>query len=296
MGPKVVAGTNPSLITSSQFGKIPWLIHGFSTRTEGFSRVYGGQALNLGFTKHDSRSAVERNRHKFLRQLGAVTGSRCWPLVALRQIHSDIIHNISAEPADPLTGDGLITSARGILLAVVTADCLPLILVDVKNHAVGVVHAGWRGTLKRIAEKCVGEMRRCFRTNPGDIRAAIGPGIHACCFEVGPEVRDKFESQFAYAADLFSETRESDPVREKYPLLFLSARPPGHTDLPGKIFLDLVDANRRQLIDAGVPAKYIEASELCTACRPDLLFSHRAEKGMTGRMMAVAGIRSDGGR
>jgi copper oxidase (laccase) domain-containing protein len=104
-------------------------------------------------------------------------------------------------------------------------------------------------------------------------------------------VRQQFESQFAYADDLFREIKESDPVREKYPLLFLTARAPGHSELPTKIFLDLAEANRRQLIDAGVPPKNISASPLCTACRSDLLFSYRAEKGVTGRMMAVAGIR-----
>ena len=86
--------------------------------------------------------------------------------------------------------------------------------------------------------------------------------------------------------------KESDPVREKYPLLFLSARAPGHSELPKKIFLDLVEANRRQLRVAGVPAKSIEVSPHCTNCRPDLLFSYRAEKGKTGRMMGVAGIRN----
>jgi purine-nucleoside/S-methyl-5'-thioadenosine phosphorylase / adenosine deaminase len=92
--------------------------------------------------------------------------------------------------------------------------------------------------------------------------------------------------------DLFREVKESDPVREKYPLLFLTARAPGHSELPVKIFLDLVEANRRQLMDAGVVAKNIEASALCTACRPDLLFSFRADKGVTGRLMGVVGIRS----
>ena len=92
-------------------------------------------------------------------------------------------------------------------------------------------------------------------------------------------------------AKLFHETKESDAIREKYPLLFLSARAPGHTSMPTKLFLDLVEANRRQLIEAGVAPKNITTSELCTACRPDVLFSHRAEKGVTGRMMGVAGIR-----
>jgi hypothetical protein len=134
-------------------------------------------------------------------------------------------------------------------------------------------------------------MQRCFGTNPRDLRAAIGPGIQGCCYEVGEEVRIKFESQFEYGASLFREVKESDPVREKYPLLFLSARAPGHSDLPKKIFLDLVEANRRQLLAAGVLKKNIDASPLCTNCHPELLFSYRAEKGKTGRMLGAAGIR-----
>jgi YfiH family protein len=266
-------------------------VHGFSTRTGGFSKAYGGHSLNLGFTKHDSRAAVERNRAEFQRQVGAVTGKKLWPLVTLRQIHSDLIHCISKPPEEKLAGDGLVTDTPGILLGIQTADCLPVVLVDTKRRAVGVFHAGWRGTVQRIVEKGVGEMRGCFGTRPRDIKAAIGPGIHGCCYQVGEEVRVKFESQFDYASDLFREVKESDPVREKYPLLFLTARAPGHSELPTNIFLDLVEANRRQLMAVGVSAKNIHASPLCTSCRTDLLFSHRAEKGVTGRMMAVAGIR-----
>lgn len=280
------------LLTAANLARFPWLVHGFSTRTGGFSALYGGDVLNLGFTKHDSRSAVEHNRAVFLQELAATNSKKNWPLVTLRQIHSDIIHCISRLPEKPLAGDGLITSAPEVLLAIQTADCLPVILVDAKRRAVGAFHAGWRGTLKRIVEKGVGEMRRWFGTDPGDIRAAIGPGIHSCCYEVGPEVREKFESQFAYAGKLLREVKESDSIREKYPLLFLSARPPGHTPLPQGIFLDLVEANRRQLIGAGVLAKNIAASELCTACRADLLFSYRAEKGVTGRMMGVVGVKT----
>ena len=180
---------------------------------------------------------------------------------------------------------------RNRLLAIQTADCIPVIVVDTKRHAVGVFHAGWRGTVKRIVEKGVGEMVRCCGSRPRDLKAAIGPGIRGCCYEVGEEVRTKFESQFSYAASLFHEVKDSDPVREKYPLLFLTARAPGHSELPKKIFLDLVEANRQQLIAAGVPKKNIEASELCTNCRPELLFSYRAERGKTGRMLGVAGVR-----
>jgi purine-nucleoside/S-methyl-5'-thioadenosine phosphorylase / adenosine deaminase len=269
---------------------IPWLVHGFSTRVGGVSSVYGGKAFNLGFAKHDSRTAVEKNRANFLSQLGA-RGSRAWPLVTLKQIHSDLIHHVTSLPEHPLAGDGLITRTPGLLLAVLTADCIPVIVVDSKQKAVGVFHAGWRGTVKRIVEKGVGEMQRWFGSQPRDLRAAIGPGIGGCCYEVGEEVRAKFESQFEYASELFRRVKDSDPVREKYPLLFLTARAPGHSELPHRLFLDLVEANRRQLLDAGVRKPNIYAASLCTNCRTDLLFSHRAEKAVTGRMMAAVGIR-----
>jgi len=234
---------------------------------------------------------VEKNRQVFLETLLRGSGARSWPLVSLRQIHSDLIHRVDHVPEVPVAGDGLLTDNPAILLAVHTADCLPVILVDRKHRAVGVFHAGWRGTAKRIVEKGVGEMRRWFKADPRDVLAAIGPGIHGCCYQVGEEVRDKFHSQFAYAEKLFRITKESDAVRERYPLLFLTARAPGHAELPKQILLDLVEANRQQLVDAGVPQRNICASELCTSCRTDLLFSHRAEKGVTGRMMAVVGIR-----
>jgi YfiH family protein len=280
-------------------------VHGFSTRLGGSSRAYRRGDLNLGFTPGDSRAAVERNRSAFLSAIGARSDGRirpsarskpapAWHLITLRQIHSDLIHCVDAIPNQPLTGDGIITATPGLLLSIQTADCLPVILVDPKRYVVGVFHAGWRGTVKRIVAKGVGEMQRCFGSRPRDLKAAIGPGIGGCCYEVGEEVRIKFESQFAYGASLFHEVKESDPVREKYPLLFLTARAPGHSDLPKKIFLDLVEANRRQLLDAGVLKKNIQASPLCTHCRPELLFSYRAELGKTGRLMAVAGIRGGG--
>lgn len=291
--------TGIQILRASHLRRHRWLVHGFSTRLGGHSRVYGKADLNLGFTKDDAAAAVQRNRAAFLRELGALTrepqsrgpASRLWPIITLRQIHSDIIHCVESDPADPLTGDGLITETPNLLIAIQTADCLPVILIDPKRHAIGVFHAGWRGTVKRIVEKGVGEMFRCFGSRTQDLEAAIGPGIRGCCYEVGEEVRTQFESQFTYAASLFREVKESDPVREKYPLLFLTARAPGHGELPPKLFLDLAEANRRQLRAAGVLAKNIVASDLCTNCHPDLLFSYRAEKGRTGRLMGVAGIR-----
>jgi YfiH family protein len=279
------------LLRTGKLAELPWLVHAFSTRQGGTSRVYGGNALNLGFTKQDSRAAVERNRELFLQELDAESARKSWPLVSLRQIHSDLIHRVESAPQDPLVADGLITDTPGLVVAVQTADCLPIILADRKRRAVGVFHAGWRGTLKRIVEKGVGEMRKHFGSDPRNLVAAIGPGVQSCCYEVGEEIRTKFESQFAYADSLFHEVKDSDPVREKYPLLFLTARAPGHSELPVKLFLDLVEANRRQLLDAGVLAKNIDTSAPCTACHPELLFSYRAEKGVTGRMMAAAGIK-----
>jgi len=280
-------------LRSDNLGKLAWLVHAFSTRPGGVSRSYGGNALNLGFTKQDSRATVERNRELFLKELGVANGRSHWPLVALRQIHSDLIHRVDGVPAQPLAGDGLVTDTPGLVLAVQTADCLPIILVDKKRRAAGVFHAGWRGTVKRIAEKGVGEMRKHFGSDPRNLVAAIGPGVQQCCYDVGEEVRTKFEMQFTYAESLFREVKESDPVREKYPMLFLTSRAPGHSELPVKLFLDLVEANRRQLLDAGVLAKNIDTAAPCTACHTELLFSFRAEKGVTGRMMGAAGIRPE---
>ncbi len=281
------------VLRSEKLSTLDWCVHGFSTRLGGVSRVYGGNTLNLGFTQEDSRAAVERNRELFLSELGVADGRKRWPQVSLRQIHSDLIHRVDGVPAQLLAGDGLITDRPGLIVAVQAADCLPIILADRKRRALGVFHAGWRGTVQRIAEKGVGEMRKHFGSDPRNLMAAIGPGVQGCCYEVGEEVRNKFEAQFAYASILFREVKESDPVREKYPLLFLTARAPGHGELPVKIFLDLVEANRRQLMDAGLRPRNIDVAGPCTACHTELLFSFRAEKGVTGRMMAAAGIRAE---
>jgi polyphenol oxidase len=178
-----VAKNKLKLLRSEKLGTLGWLVHAFSTRLGGVSRVYGGNALNLGFTKHDSRAAVLRNRELFLKELGVANGRGNWPLVSLRQIHSDLIHRVDGmradrQPEQPLAGDGLVTDTPGLVLAVQAADCLPIILVDRKRRAVGVFHAGWRGTVNRIVEKGVGEMRKHFRSDPRNLVAAIGPGVH----------------------------------------------------------------------------------------------------------------------
>ncbi|HET9363544.1 MAG TPA: peptidoglycan editing factor PgeF, partial [Candidatus Angelobacter sp.] len=264
--------------------RIPWLVHAFSVRTGGRSIAYGGRSLNLGFTKDDQRERVETNRKLFLSAAGATTRNKRWSLITLRQVHSDVIHVVRSPQPGPLVGDGMITNVPGIALGILVADCFPVLLVDSKNKAVGVFHCGWRPTVKRMVEKGLGIMRYEFGTRPQDIYAAIGPGIQRCCYEVGEELKEKFESQFVYAADLFHTVQESDPVREKYPLLFMNQRAPGHGDPCIKLHLDLREANRRQLLALGVPEKNISALPDCTACATHKFFSHRAEKGVTGRM------------
>ena len=260
----------------------------------GFSEAYGGAQLNLGFTASDKREFVERNRRAFVQ---AVTGRErsLPPLVSLRQIHSGLVHilkNKDSIPKSALKGDGIITSHADVLVAVQVADCVPVLIADAQRGAIGAFHAGWRGTAKRIVERGVGTMRAVFGCEPKNLYAAIGPCIHACCYAIGAEVIDEFTSQFAYSKELFSEVYDRDPIKEKYPLLFLTARAPGHSNIGPQIHLDLVEANRRQLIDAGVPPDHVWAAEECTSCRTDLLFSHRAEAGYAGRMMGVIGVRS----
>lgn len=280
------------ILQADSLSRVPWLVHGFSTRGNGTSQCYGGKSLNLGFTKEDARASVERNRGLFLQGAGAADGSKPWPLISLRQIHSDVIHVVESPKSVRLVGDGLITNLPRIALGVLTADCFPVLLVDTRNQAVGAFHAGWRGTAQRIAEKGVGVMRRDYGTQPEDVQAAIGPGIHKCCYAIGEEVRSQFESQFDYADELFHEQYSPDPIREKYPLLFLNVRPPGHGDTATKLYLDIMEANRRQLLKAGVPEAQISVLDNCTSCGTQSFFSHRAENGLTGRMMALVGIRS----
>jgi YfiH family protein len=277
------------VLQAKSLGKFPWLVHGFSTRQGGVTNEYGGQQLNLGATNEDTLENVARNRELFLRALGAETDGKLWPSVQMHQVHSPIIHRADAKEPHPAKGDGLITNTPGLLIGVKSADCIPVIAVDPVRRAVGAFHAGWRGTAQRIVEKGIGEMRRQFGCDPKDILVAIGPGIGVCCYQVGEEVVEQFRSQFAYADELIEEVFDSHSLHAKYPLLFLNQRAPGHGEPPKVPHLNLVKANTRQAIEAGVSAKKIEALNLCTACRTDIFFSHRKEH-VTGRMMGAVGI------
>ncbi len=274
--------------------QLPWLVHGFSTRGGGISTCYGGNALNLGLTQHDTKVNVERNCALFLEKVGAIDPEgRAWPLVQLRQIHSSVVHEVSAVSRKPLAGDGLVTDTANLLLAVRTADCVPILLVDVRRRVVGAIHAGWRGTVGRIVEKGISEMRRRFDTVPRDLRAAIGPCIRRCCYQVGADVRAEFESQFSYSDQLFHESFDVNALPARYPMLFLNQKASYHGDLGPEIHLDLVEANKRQLQDAGIREEYVSVVEGCTGCQTMRFFSHRVEFGQTGRLMAVIGIRSE---
>jgi YfiH family protein len=273
-----------------------WLIHGFSTRLGGGTTVYrpGNFDLNLGFTESDDRVTVAANRGLFV--TAASEGKEILGLVTLRQIHSSLIRGVSAKDilengmAAVLKGDGLMTNEPGVLLGIQTADCIPVLVADRKKRAVAAFHAGWRGTLARIVENGVGRMRLEFGSRPEDLIASIGPGIGQCCYAVGEEVQQQFNSQFDYAPELFREVYDSDPIRQKYPMLFLSARAPGHSDIGPGMHLDLAEANRRQLLAAGLRKGAISLTGQCTGCRTDRFFSHRTERGFTGRMMSVIGV------
>jgi YfiH family protein len=263
-------------ITVPAWKDFDWLWHGFSTHRGGMSRVYLPEELrdradlgqlNLGFTAEDSAENVRENR---LRWVEAVSGSRETPLRAVRQVHSCVSittaeRPISATDAIP-EADGMMTAQRGLLLGIQTADCIPVLVVDPVRRAVAAFHAGWRGTVARIVELGIARMRQEFSSNPADLMAAIGPGIGACCYTVGGEVESRFLANFSYAGALFA--RSGEDLR-----------------------LNLIEANRRQLLAAGLAAGSIATAGGCTSCQPELFFSHRASGGHAGRMMASIGIR-----
>jgi YfiH family protein len=250
-----------------------WLRAGFSGRWGGVTAVYGepGQ-LNLGWTREDDPAAVAENRRRLVRAVG---GEDSFELVTMRQVHGVgvqlVARNGSAlQTADgkaALEGDGLMTSEAGLMLGAQTADCVPVLVADTRLRAVGAFHAGWRGTVARMAEVGVAKMAAEFGSRPEDLVAAVGTSIRQCCFAVGDEVRERFTAEFPYAQELFREEEQ--------------------------LHVDLQEANRRQLVEAGVREVSVLAE--CSACARDAqgrraYFSHRAEKGVTGRMMSVIGV------
>jgi len=264
--------------------KLPWLVHGFSTRVGGVSDLNEEKVLNLSFMEWDQRENVEENRRRLQKALKANDSK----LTAMHQIHSDVIRRFETPPSGRCKGDASVTNEPGLLLGVQTADCVPILLVDPKKRAVAAIHAGWRGTLGRIAEKTVGRMRQEFASKPQDLLAAIGPSIGPCCYEVAAEFVSKFAAQFADAADYFDEPRSGE---EPNPLQWLNMAPPGHQPPPKNVHLDLRKANRSQLLAAGLRAQNIFVSDLCTGCCTNLFFSYRREGTQSGRMLSLVAVR-----
>jgi len=204
---------------------IPWLEHGFGSRRSG----------------------------EWNRQSG---------IVSLKQVHSDICMHLTGGEGRVGEGDALLTDVSGLRLAVRTADCIPILLVDTRARAVAAVHAGWRGTARSICAKAVAALREHFGSRPEDMLAAVGPGIGPCCYEVGPEVAIQFRDTF-----------------------------PERNDLNGRAHLDLPEANRRQLLTAGLPAGSICLARLCTCCSCEEFHSWRRDRESSGRMISLVSVR-----
>jgi YfiH family protein len=241
----------------------------FSTRGGGVS-PFPADALNLAGFDQDSAENILENRRRFLQLLGDG-----WTLAACWQVHGHEVRVVRATE-DPQSErehcDALTTDLQGVIVAVKTADCVPVLLGDPRTGACAAVHAGWRGTLAEIVKHALGRMREEFGTDPALVRAAIGPAALACCYEVGVEVIEPFRAKFSNTESLFTPTRA------------------------GHALVDLHEANRRQLVESGVAVERIHALPLCTMCRPELFFSYRREKklyGRTGRLLSVIGRRAN---
>ncbi len=222
----------------------------------------GGEVLDFDHRKGDN-PAVRASYEAAADWFGVASSS----IFVMRQVHGDDIAVIRQSPdrarmRAALAVDGAVTDCAGLVLTVLTADCLPILMADRKRRVIGAVHAGWRSTVAGIAEKAVRTMAAAFGTDPADIWAALGPSIGRCCFEVGPEVVEAVRNALAFADD-YIETRGG-----------------------GKSMLDLVGLNRKALLAAGLPAEAIWSSDLCTYCRDDLFYSYRRQGEGTGRMLA----------
>jgi polyphenol oxidase len=245
----------------------------FSTRLGGVSPMPASD-LNLAGFNEDAAENIYVNRRRFLNLFeGDWTLTGCW------QMHSADVRVVKSEAeAQPKPGvlgddqycDALVSNVPHVLVAVKTADCVPILLGDPNTGTFAAVHAGWRGTSASIVVRAIEQMQREFGSQPEHLRAAIGPAANVCCYEVGAEVIDRFKERFPESNSLFVPTRE------------------GHARI------DLQKANRDQLIAAGVSPERIHVAPLCTMDRNDLFFSYRREKsvhGCVGRLMSVIGRR-----
>lgn len=258
-------------LTYNSLSEIKFINHAFSTRLGGVS---AGEftSMNMAFNRGDNPENVTENYKRICKSAGFDFVS----LTASAQDHNTFVRAVTSEnkgvgiykPRDLQSVDALITNEKGVTLVTYYADCTPLFFVDTKQKAIGLAHAGWRGTVGRIGEKVVNKMTELYGTNPTDIVAAIGPAISVCCYEVDKPCADNF-----YALSDLDSSRFVFPKEN------------------GKYMIDLLETNRQILVAAGVKNENITVSDVCTNCNSELLWSHRATKGKRGTMSAFMCIK-----
>lgn len=255
-------------LTSPLLADTPGIRHGFSTRQGGVSKPPFA-ALNLGVGRGDDDQAVLENYRRFC----GVTGTDPRQVVLSKQVHETSVRLCTAADAGKgllsprdYTADALITNEPGLPLVVFSADCGIILLHDPVQQAIGAVHAGWRGCAGGIVEKAVLAMQEAFSSSPGDLLAAIGPCIGQCCFETDADVPEAMRAALG---------PEADPCVEKR---------------SAKWHVDLAGLNRRWLLRAGLTPEHIDLCGLCTACRPDLFWSHRKMGDARGAQIAMIAL------
>ena len=250
----------------------PWLVHAFSTRLGGV-RLGDIGSMNLSFERGDDPDNVREN----YRRIADAVGFDPADIVMSDQTHTVNVRRVGRvdrgaglmRPKPWHDVDALITDEPGVILTTFYADCVPVYLADTKRHAIGLVHAGWRGTAGRISREAIRAMGEAFGTVPSDLIAVIGPSICRTCYEV--------------SEDVVACIRENYPEK-MWPLLF-------DTKENGKYQLDLWEVCRQNMIRAGILPEHISVTDLCTCCNPDLLYSHRASRGKRGNLAAVLMIK-----
>jgi hypothetical protein len=243
------------IIRAPQLSDYPGLTHAFSTRNGGVS--HGAfRSLNLGITDGDTLKNILINRKRFANTLNYAPSD----IAQAEQLHGARVAIVEASRPYQAC-DALVTNHPHILLSVKTADCAPVLLYDPVHQVVAAVHAGWRGTVEGIVNNTIAVMRTHFNSNPQDIIAAIGPAIHACCYEVKEDVAGRF-------------TGEEIVLKSN------------------RFYLDLIAAVRNRLLAAGLLPGKIEDSGYCTACMPDKFYSYRRDGNSTGRMLAVIALNN----
>lgn len=262
-------------VSSPALDGMPWLVNGTSTRLGGVSTGHTS-SMNFCLNEFDTAENVARNRELFFAAIGINPES----VVNSRQVHKTDIAVVDAammamSPKERSAHngdiDGLVTNVAGATLACYSADCCIVTIADPVNKAVGIAHAGWRGTVDKIAAKLLATMAENYGTDPGDVVCSLGPSICKDCFEVGADVVDA-------AREAFDEQAQR--------AIFTA-----HDNGDGKYQFDIWEANAQVLMEAGVPREGIEQPNLCTCCNPDLLFSHRASHGKRGTIMTFVGVR-----